>query len=157
MLRQVRSQLRSGAGMGRSEKPAITSGNVYPERVTIEDLYTDVLINIELPVIELYREHPELLDLHVDEGLSALMSRYKAEEQGKTILPPRVKGSALLVFEAVSVNTELMLGRPEQLMDTIDLPTLLSCLARIRKSVKLWTKQGGSRGYLNFVLNVLEQ
>ena len=39
----------------------------------------------------------------------------------------------------------------------IDLPTLLSCLARIRKSVKLWTKQGGSRGYLNFVLNVLEE
>ena len=40
---------------------------------------------------------------YVDEGLSALMSRYKAEEQGKTILPPRVKGSALLVFEAVLV------------------------------------------------------
>ena len=89
--------------------------------------------------------------------MSALMSRYKAEEQGKTIFPPRVKGSALLVFEAVLINTELMLGRPEKVMDTIDLPTLLSCLARIRKSVKLWTRQGGSRGYLNFVLNVLKK
>ena len=55
--------------MGRSERPAITSINVYPEPVTIEDLYTDVLINIELPVIELYRGRPELLDLHVEEGL----------------------------------------------------------------------------------------
>jgi len=68
-----------------------------------------------------------------------------------------VNGSALLVFEAVLINTELMLGRPEQLMKTISPSTLLSCLARIQKSVNLWTKQGGSRGYLNFVLNVLEE
>jgi len=125
--------------------------------VTIEDLYEDVLMNIELPVIKVYREHPELLDFQVDEGLSALMSRYKAEEQGKEITAPRVKGLALLIFEAVQDNTERMLGRPEKVMDTIDLPTLLSCLSRIRKSVKLWTKQGGSRGYLNFVMTVLEQ
>ena len=61
MLRQAGSQLRTGAEMGRSERPAITSINVYPDPVTIEDLYTDVLINIELPVISLYQQHPDLL------------------------------------------------------------------------------------------------
>jgi hypothetical protein len=125
--------------------------------VTLEELYLDVLMNIELPVIEVFREHPELLDFQVDEGLRALMSRYKAEERGEEITPPRVKGLALLIFEAVLDSTELMLGRPEKVMDTIDLPTLLNCLSRIRKSVKLWTKQGGSRGYLNFLMTVLKQ
>lgn len=125
--------------------------------MTLEELYLDVLMNIELPVIEVFREHPELLDFQVDEGLRALMSRYKAEEHGEEITPPRVKGLALLIFEAVLDSTELMLGRPEKVMDTIDLPTLLNCLSRIRKSVKLWTKQGGSRGYLNFLMTVLKQ
>lgn len=69
--------------------------------------------------------------------------------------PPRVKGLALSVFEAVLETTEMILGRPEKVMDTIDLPTLLSCLARIRKSVTFWTKQGGRRGYLNFMLGAL--
>lgn len=63
----------------------------------------------------------------------------------------------MLIFEAVLDSTELMLGRPEKVMDTVDLPTLLNCLSRIRKSVKLWTKQGGSRGYLNFLMTVLKQ
>lgn len=121
--------------------------------MAIEDEHADVLLNIELPVIAVYQQHPDLLDLHVDEGLGAVMSRYRAEEQGKEVLPPRVKGSALLVFEAVLVNTELMLRRSEQLLEPVELTTLLSCLARIRKSVRFWTKQGGSRGYLNFVLN----
>ena len=125
--------------------------------MSIEDEHADVLLNIELPVIALYQKHPDLLDLHVDEGLGALMSRYKAEEQGKEVLPPRVKGSALLLFEAVLVNTELMLRRSEQLLAPVELATLLSCLARIRKSVRFWTKQRGSRGYLNFVLNQLTE
>jgi hypothetical protein len=125
--------------------------------VAIEDEHADVLLNIELPVIALYQKHPDLLDLHVDEALGFLMSRYKAEEQRKEVLPPRVKGSALLVFEAVLVNTELMLQRSELLLAPVELATLLSCLARIRKSVRFWTKQGGSRGYLNFVLNQFEE
>ncbi len=125
--------------------------------MTIEELHEDVLMNIELPIMEVYADHPEMLDLHVDEGLGALMSRYKAEEQGKVVLPVRVKGQALLIFDAVLVNTELMLGRPEQVMDTISLPVVLACLGRVRKSVKLWTKQGGSRGYLNFVRNAMNE
>ena len=78
----------------------------------IEELYEDVLMNIELPVIGVYQEYPELLDFQVDEALSALMSGYMAEEQGKEIAPVRVQGLALLVFEAVRGNTERMLGRP---------------------------------------------
>ena len=121
----------------------------------IEELHEEVLMNIELPVIGVYQENPELLDFQVDEALSALMSGYRAEEQGKVIAPVRVQGLALLVFEAVRGNTELMLGRPSKVMDTVDLPTLLSCVAKIRKSLKFWTKKGGSRGYLNFVLAAL--
>ena len=121
--------------------------------MAIEDEHADVLLNIELPVIAVYQQHRDLLDLHVDEGLGALMSRYKAEEQGKEVLLPRVKRSALLVFEAVLMNTELMLRRSEQSLEPVELATLLTCLGRIRRSVRFWTKQGGSRGYLNFVLN----
>ena len=44
----------------------------------IEELYEDVLMNIELPVIGVYQEYPELLDFQVDEALSALMSGYMA-------------------------------------------------------------------------------
>ena len=112
-------------------------------------------MNIELAVVAVYHEYPDLLDFQVDEGLGALISRYTAEEQGKSITPPRVRGLARDVYEAVSVSSELMLGRPEKVMDTIPVATLLPCLLRIRKSVRFWTKKGGGRGYLKYVQNFL--
>jgi hypothetical protein len=123
--------------------------------MSFEEDYQDVLMNIEMPVLALFGQHPELLDLHVDEGLGALASRYKAEEQGKEIYPPRVKGLALSVFEAVQISTELMLGRPQQVTETVSLDVLLACLARIRKSVRMWTKERGSRGYLTFIQEMM--
>ncbi len=35
--------------------------------------------------------------------------------------------------------------------EPIPLEVLVTCLKRIRKSIKFWSKQGGRRGYLNYV------
>lgn len=61
----------------------------------------------------------------------------------------------MLVFNSVRDTAELMLGRPEQVMDTISLEEVVSCLQRIRKSVGFWSKRSGKQGYLNFVRSQL--
>jgi len=35
--------------------------------------------------------------------------------------------------------------------DPISIDEIIACLQRIRKSIRLWTKQGGRQGYLEFV------
>jgi len=35
--------------------------------------------------------------------------------------------------------------------DPISIDEIITCLQRIRKSIRLWTKQGGRQGYLEFV------
>ncbi|SMB85228.1 hypothetical protein SAMN00790413_03319 [Deinococcus hopiensis KR-140] len=112
-------------------------------------------MNIELAVMDVYLQHPQLLDAQVDAGLGALISRYKAELLGREVSPPQLPQRPLLVFESVRDTTELMLGRPDQVMDTITLEETVTCLQRIRKSVNFWTKRSGKQGYLKFVRSQL--
>ncbi len=71
------------------------------------------------------------------------------------------------VFEAVKFMCDWRLGEPQsEDSEMPDLETLglrpktldeiVACLKRIRKSISLWTKQGGRQGYLIFVSNFLD-
>lgn len=120
-----------------------------------EEQYESVLMNIELAVMNVYLDHPRLLDAQVDTALGALISRYKAEALGRDVGLPQLPGPSMLVFASVRDTTELMLGRPEQVMDTISVQEVVACLQRIRKSVGFWSKRSGKQGYLDFVRSQL--
>lgn len=130
----------------------------------VEDEYPDVLQNIESAIISVYRENSGLLDYDVDKALNALWTIYRAEEQGRKKLPPPFNGNQQLVYERVKSMCDWRLGREkmeaekdgqviEVTPDPLSLDVIAVCLKRIRKSIELWTKEGGRQGYLYFIDN----
>lgn len=128
----------------------------------IEDEYTDVLQNIELAIMSVYHENSDLTDYDVDKALNALWTEYRSETQGQTKTPPPFSASQRLVYERVNLMCEWRLGRHTLQADEkgkvvdikpepISLEEIGACLKRIRKSIELWTKEGGRQGYLYFM------
>jgi hypothetical protein len=131
---------------------------------TFEEQYLDVLQNIEFAIVSVYREKPDLLDYDVDKVLNLLWAEYRNEKQDKTTPAPYLGVNAQLVYARVKSMCEWRLGRQKMgkakdgqpvAMDIkpLTLEEIAACLKRIRKSVELWTKQGGRQGYLYFIDN----
>lgn len=127
---------------------------------TFEEEYLDVLQNIEMAIVNVYREHKDLLDYDVDKVLNMLWMDYRNEKQGKATPIPKLGENPQRVYDRVKDVCEFRLGRkslnagnkfskvgPEPI--TVD--EIMDCLKRIRKSVDLWNKQGGRQGYLYFI------
>jgi len=126
-----------------------------------EEQYFDVLQNIEFAIVNTFHQHPELVDLEVEAAVNALVSQYKAEQRGRTAVSPQLAPLGGEVFSAVKGMCEWRLGREGLISeqdksemvhpDPVSLDEVVACLQRIRKSIRLWTKQGGRQGYLTFV------
>ena len=132
---------------------------------SFEDEYLDVLQNIEMAIVSVYREHNDLLDYDVDKVLNLLWTEYRNEKQGRSSPPPKLSERAQLVYDRVKQMCEWRLGRttmkaekgPLRLKpEPITVDEIIDCLKRIRKSVDLWNKQGGRQGYLYFIDNHIE-
>ena len=126
--------------------------------MSIEEDYGDVLQNIEFAIVTVYRENRELIDYDVADALEALIRMYRSEQSGREPSPARLAEKPQQVFEATKEMCEFRLGRAdldaeEKAPDPqpISVSDLIDCLKRIEKSVRRWTKQGGRRGYLDFV------
>lgn len=126
--------------------------------------YSDVLQNIEFAIVMYYREHPELADSNVERVLD-ILARIYAAETGQRKAPP-VKLSALdqELFDRIRAVCEWRLGRGEAPAETRGKGTppskvpeeITACLKRVRSSVKLWTKELGRQGYLNWIVTFFE-
>jgi hypothetical protein len=130
-----------------------------------EDEYLDVLQNIEMAIVSLYREHDDLLDYDVDKVLNLLWTEYRNEKQGKTIPTPRLSENAQRVYDRVKDMCEFRLGRSSTIKTKgwfkgkptpLSVDEVMDCLKRIRKSVALWNKEGGRQGYLYFIDNNID-
>jgi hypothetical protein len=142
--------------------PGIDGGAIVR---SVEEEYLDVLQNIEMAIITVYREHHDLLDYDVDKVLNILWTEYRNEKQGKSTPPPKLGANAQLIYERVKEMCEMRLGRSNQGMkrgwfkaeiEPISPDEIMECLKRIRKSVDLWHKQGGRQGYLYFIDNNID-
>ncbi len=126
-----------------------------------EDDYLDVLQNIEFAIVGVYKDEPDLLDYDVDQALNGLMAYYRAKDRGRNAKLPKLSEDSQQVFTSVKKMCDWRLGEDvlieESSLAGLENPSSLTfgeiimCLKRIRKSVKLWTKQGGRQGYLQFV------
>ncbi|RMD96674.1 MAG: hypothetical protein D6814_10965 [Calditrichaeota bacterium] len=124
-----------------------------------EERYLDVLHNIEVMIFTAYQENNVINDYDVMASLRALINHYVAEIR-KT--PPKklhLRPPQELIFNRVQSVCEWQLGRqsiseaPE--IPPISLDEMIACLKRIHRSVKFWNKNGGSKGYLNYIGNFL--
>jgi hypothetical protein len=119
----------------------------------------DVLQNIEFSIVQLYRAKPELTDHHVDSAIEALYRSYRANDinSSKEKFPSNPLTAE--VYQAVKAVCEWRLGHEDMRSKQnkkikgaiIELDALTDCLKTLRKSIKLWTKQGGRQGYLNYI------
>jgi hypothetical protein len=126
-----------------------------------EDKYLDVLQNIEFGIVRIYEQHPELTDWDASEAIQALIHHYTAEARGRPEPDVRLTDLGLEVYDLVATMCEWRLGRAElsteegepldQHIEPKSLDEIIACLKRIRKSIRRWHKDGGRRGYLDFV------
>jgi hypothetical protein len=104
-----------------------------------------------------------VIDLHVLEALEATRRLFAAEAQGRTFQPRLGDERVRELFTGLRGASELLLGRTSADIDdrttepseSIDIDTLVRCLKQLEKSVKLWSEQGGRKGYLLYIRQFL--
>ncbi len=156
--------------MARSKRATMTDGprdKIKSGKPMVEEEYVDVLRDPEMAIVGLHKRHASLLDLEVLEALEGLIRVYAWEKEGRGVPSSRLSDRPHLVFEACRRTCECWLGRqqftPDEIRERenvdkaeITLPELFLCLKRNRSSVRLWNKEGGRQGYLNYVRQFLD-
>ncbi len=120
----------------------------------------DVLQNMEHVVVSYYKSHKEMSDYDVLRVYEDLMEDYRNEQEGKPLKHHNQSELEQYLYENIKTICEWHLGRglldvdapPFDVPEPITIETLLRCLKRLIKSVKLWNKAQGRQGYLNFII-----
>ncbi len=126
-----------------------------------EEQYNDTLRSMELTLVQQYRQMENLTDWEVRTAVNNLIRYYTAETRRRQ--PPQLKQDALpqLVFDRLRYTCEGWLGREALIDEQGGVTTLtenalkanevVACLKRIRRSLDMWQKEGGRRGYFEFI------
>jgi hypothetical protein len=125
------------------------------------EMHLDVLQNIEFGIVAVYRVEPSLLDIDAKDAVEALIRHYHAEEEQR--MPPKMMLAerAERVFRSVQPFCEWRLGRStfpgETAVEASGMPVsdLVKCLREIQKSISFWSRQGGRKAYLDFVVQYM--
>lgn len=124
----------------------------------IEEKYQDVLQNIEFVIVRAFRRHPDLSDHGVIRSLEAVADFYAAEVVGRAPRPFGLSSDEQELFGAVREVCDWRLGRLElqsehgpTKVEPLTLEELKLCLRRLLKSIRMWNREGGTHGYLEFV------
>ena len=127
--------------------------------------YLPVLQSIEVPILVTYQQLPDLTDHQVDKVLEALERGYKAEQRDRK--PPRLRLSEVeeALCHRIRQRLEWYMGRADLSDDEtgtmasmpapLAVEETIACVKRIRRSIKLWTKDYGRQGYLNYITRTM--
>ena len=126
-----------------------------------EEQFMDVLQNIESALVSVYKAHADMTDYDAQAAVNALARAYHAEARKSA--PPAIKLSPLTqeAYDSVRAMCEWRLGRTRATglfgrlrglgVEPLTLEDMIDCLKRIRRSIERWNKEGGWRGYYEFV------
>lgn len=123
--------------------------------------HMDILMSLESMIQSIYQQEPDLMDFEVKKAVEALTRHYKAVERGRRPPTIRLTGNAENIREVLELICEWQLGNKSTdsglpaINDPVTANVIVKCLRRIKKSIDLWTKQGGRQGYLNYVSHFL--
>jgi hypothetical protein len=125
----------------------------------MDDRNLDVLQNLELAVVEVWRTHPNMTDYVAQRAYEAAFEWYRAEVRGHLPKPPSLSGLDQVTFNALKEMCELRLGRGRgesllgaaQSLPAVPVPLLVDCLRELRRSVERHTRLEGRQGYLKFI------
>ena len=112
-----------------------------------EQLYEVNFYEIEKTVCGVFRRHRALTDHTVLRVYESLIRIYSAKANGREIaFPSKMDEEEEALFQDLHGVCEKQLEE-----GTIEVSALILCIKRLVKSVKMWTKRSGYRGYLQFV------
>ena len=135
----------------------------------VEEEYAAVLLGIETAVVSVACETPDLVDKNVLAAVDALIALYSTEIRRGRRSRAAPTGRSGVVYERCLLACEWQLGRGDgdigeapvggRWRDEAELTVyeLVRCLKRLRKSIRLWHKQGGRRGYLSYVRGFIDE
>ena len=133
--------------------------------MNVEEEFLDVLQNIETAIVGVYKSQPALLDVEVLDALDGLIRVYTWENERRGTPTIRLSDRPQRVYEGCRRICEWRLGRQplnsnealrnEDSDEELTTAEVLLCLQRIRSSVRLWNRQGGRQGYLDYVRQFL--
>ena len=137
-----------------------------PPESLVEDEYQDVLQNIEFGIVSIYRIHSEMTDWDALNAVEGLIRTYQAEGRGRSAPSLSLDSLSQKVFNSVHPMCEWRLGR-EKMMDKdgeqldlemtpLTLDEIVTCLKRTRRSINMWNKEGGQKGYLSFIVEFFQ-
>ncbi len=121
----------------------------------------DLLMNIEVAILDVWKEIPALTDYDVLDALDAVRRHYDAIAVGREprVLPLHERAKA--VSDQIWGTTQIMSGAVAEREDGREFAIpeegratpqeIVAAIKRIRKSVERWNKDGGRRGYLSFI------
>lgn len=131
-----------------------------------EDKYEEVLQNIEFALVQVYRQHPDMLDWDAREGMNALVRSYQAEAQKRPAPRINLKLYSQEAYDGVKAMCEWRLGRSpmrdhqgkllDSDMEPKSLDEIVACLKRINRSIETWNRELGRRGYYEFVSKYIQ-
>jgi hypothetical protein len=125
------------------------------------DKHISIMQSLEMNLANHYSEQPQLTDYDVSDAFDALARHYKANLDNRTFTP-NLKGRSKEVFELLQTITDVFVSNgqfptnadgplvPEN-MQSYTVEDVLACTKRLQSSLKLWTKEGGRQGYLNYI------
>ena len=126
-----------------------------------EDKNLDVLQNIEFAIATTYKDARDLTDYSVMSALEALIDSYTAEITGRAPRSFKLSPEEQTLFGAVRDMCEWRLGRGhlDEPLNELDVDLkkntveeILLCLKKVLKSARFWNREGGRRGYLDFIV-----
>ncbi len=129
--------------------------------------YQPVLFNIEVALTSVYQEGAEMTDWEAEQAISNLIRAYQAEDRGRKPRRSNMNHLTEQAYELVRQVCEWHLGRNDELPKvrvlssfveerSISISEAVDCLKRIRKSIQLWHKEYGRRGYYDYVSQFLK-
>ena len=128
---------------------------------SFEEQYNDPLRSMEIALAKMYREHETMTDWESLNALNGLTRTYSAEQRRRNAPTLKLSTLAQQSYDELKLTCDGWLGRVPifdeagQMADlaetSLTLAEVINCLKRVRKSVEMWQKEGGQRGYFNFI------
>jgi len=118
--------------------------NAFLSTSEFAEKYIELLQPLENSVVRTYREIPSLHDHDVLRVYEALLKYVKAKLTNYPLPQPKLEGTPLsLYLEQLSfIETQA---------NSYSFKEIQECLKLLEKSVKLWNREFGSRGYFNYI------
>jgi|APSaa5957512622_1039677.scaffolds.fasta_scaffold65119_2 hypothetical protein len=127
----------------------------------IEEKFENVMLNIEMQVVSISDEAPNLHDASVDRVYNALLSKYKALLREREPREISLKAAEEKLYSLIAGACDFFTGDSEEYGEghflielnapKVSYENMVAILKHLRKSLRTWTKRGGSKGYIYYI------